>query len=386
MTGTDPVQSPVPAPYPAPYPTAAPAARPHPVRCGIVPPYLLTRLAEVDDPRFAAAAAAARHSLRMDDPLRSQRLDERRSTALPALPPQAAAGVSTRTISDAGHLLQLPGRVVRREGQPPVADISVNEAYAGLGDTHELYWAQYLRDSIDGRGLPLDATVHYGRDYDNAFWDGKRMVFGDGDGEVFNRFTISLSVIAHELTHGVTQYSANLAYQGQSGALNESVSDVFGALVEQYAAGQDVTEASWLIGAGLFTEQVQGQALRSMKAPGTAYNDDVLGADPQPDSMSGYIDTEDDYGGVHLNSGIPNRAFYLVAEALGGNAWEAPGQIWYDTLTGKDLDETADFAAFARASATAAATRYGTGSAQHEAVLTGWDGVGLALDPLKVAS
>ena len=382
MTGTDPAQSPVPTPYPTPNP----AARPHPVRCGIVPPYLLARLAEVDDPRLAAAAAAARHSLRVDDPLRNQRLDKRRTTALPPLPPQSTPGVSTRTISDADHLLQLPGRVVRREGQPPVADASVNEAYAGLGDTHELYWAQYLRDSIDGRGLPLDATVHYGRDYDNAFWDGQRMVFGDGDGEVFNRFTISLSVIAHELTHGVTQYSANLAYQGQSGALNESVSDVFGALVEQYAAGQDVTEASWLIGAGLFTEQVQGQALRSMKAPGTAYDDDVLGTDPQPDSMSGYVDTEDDYGGVHLNSGIPNRAFYLVAEALGGNAWEAPGQIWYDTLTGKDLTETADFAAFARATATAAATRYGTGSAQHDAVLTGWDGVGLDVDPLKAAS
>ena len=372
MTGTDHTQSPVPF-IP-------------PMRCGIVPPYILARLAEADDPRFSTASQAAKRSLGLDAPLRGLRLSERRTSALPTPPAPAVPGVPHRTISDALHLQTLPGRVVRTEGQPPVADVAVNEAYAGLGDTHDLFWRRYERDSIDGRGLPLDATVHYGREYDNAFWDGERMVFGDGDGEVFNRFTISLSVIAHELTHGVTQFSANLAYQGQSGALNESVSDVFGALVEQFAAGQDAATASWLIGAGLFTEQVQGQALRSMKAPGTAYDDDVLGTDPQPSSMSGYVETDEDYGGVHLNSGIPNRAFYLVAEALGGNAWEAPGQIWYDTLTGSALTSTIDFAGFARATATAASARYGEGSVEHDAVLAGWDGVGVTLGPLRAAS
>jgi len=380
MTGTDQTQSPVP------FPGHSHGRATHPVRCGVVPPYLLERLAAVEDPRFEAAAEAARRSLRVDDPIRSLRFGDRRTSALPTPPARAVPGVTTRTISDAGHLQTLPGRVVRTEGQPPVADVAVNEAYTGLGNTHGLYWSQYQRDSIDGRGLPLDATVHYGRDYDNAFWDGERMVFGDGDGEVFNRFTVSLSVIAHELTHGVTQYSANLAYQGQSGALNESVSDVFGALVEQYAAGQNTQAASWLIGEGLFTDQVQGQALRSMKAPGTAYDDDVLGTDPQPASMDGYIETEDDYGGVHLNSGIPNRAFYLVAEAVGGNAWEAPGQIWYDTLTGGNLRANADFASFAAATATVAANRYGAGSTEHDAVLAGWDGVGLGFDPLQAAS
>lgn len=373
MTGRPHLQSPVPS-------------APHRVRCGIVPPYLLTHLAEVEDPRFSTAAAAARRSLRLDEPIRSLRAGERHPSALRLPPAAAVAGVTRRTISDAAHLQSLPGRVVRTEDQPPVADAAVNEAYTGLGDTHALYWSRYQRDSIDGRGLPLDATVHYGRDYDNAFWDGERMVFGDGDGEVFNRFTLSLSVIGHELTHGVTQYTADLAYQGQSGALNESVSDVFGALAEQYAAGQDTATASWLIGDGLFTDQVQGQALRSMKAPGTAYDDDVLGADPQPDSMAGYVDTEDDHGGVHINSGIPNRAFYLVADAIGGYAWDAPGQIWYDTLTGPGLTENAGFAVFARATQTAAIARFGLGSREHEAVLAGWDGVGLALGPLRAAS
>ena len=253
----------------------------------------------------------------------------------------------------------------------------MNEAYDGLGHTHALFWSVFGRDSIDGVGLPLDATVHYGRRYDNAFWDGERMVFGDGDGEVFTRFTVSLSVIAHELTHGVTEFTASLAYAGQSGALNESVSDVFGALVEQHARGQSASEASWLIGDGLFTDQVQGVALRSLRAPGSAYNDDVLSKDPQPDHMSGFVDTEDDNGGVHLNSGIPNRAFYLVARALGGNAWERAGQIWFDTLTGGLLRPRSDFADFARVSVASAATRHGSGSVEAEAVRAAWEQVGV---------
>jgi Zn-dependent metalloprotease len=365
---------------------------PTPAHCGIVPPYLLVRLARLDDPRFAAAADAARRSLLRDVPVRSLR-----NTAHPSPAPTARAAVKRattpgnpdRSISDAVGLETLPGRLVRREGGAPTPDPAVNEAYDGLGDTYSLYWQQYKRDSIDAHGLPLDASVHYGSHYDNAFWDGERMVFGDGDGQVFNRFTISLTVIGHELTHGVTQHSANLVYEGQSGALNESVSDVFGSLVEQHAKGQSTAEATWLIGEGLFTDQVEGIALRSMKAPGTAYNDDVLGKDPQPDSMAGYVATEDDNGGVHLNSGIPNRAFYLVAEALGGNAWEAPGQIWYDTLTGGTLASNADFARFAGATADAAAGRFGDGSTEHRAVTDAWATVGVMapanLDPLPGA-
>ena len=268
---------------------------------------------------------------------------------------------------------------MRAEGHPAVADPAVNEAYDGLGETHSLFWTQFKRDSIDDHGLPLDASVHYGNKYDNAFWNGRHLVFGDGDGQVFNRFTVSLSVIGHELTHGVTQFTANLTYQGQSGALNESISDVFGSLVEQHAKSQSTAEASWLIGEGLFTDQVEGTALRSMKAPGTAYNDDVLGKDPQPGSMSGYVDTDDDNGGVHLNSGIPNRAFYLVADELGGNSWEVPGQIWYDTLTEAKLSSNVDFAGFASATATAAEKRYGDGSAERDAVAQAWAAVGVSI-------
>ena len=167
--------------------------------------------------------------------------------------------------------------------------------------------------------------MHYGVDYDNAFWDGERMVFGDGDGEVFVGFTASTTVIGHELAHGVVQYTANLEYQGQPGALNESIADVFGALTEQFLLEQSATDATWLIGAEIFTDAVQGKALRSMIEPGTAYDDDELGKDPQPAHMSGFVRTTEDNGGVHINSGIPNRAFALFAIDLGGNAWETRG-------------------------------------------------------------
>ncbi len=355
-----------------------------------MPPYLLARLARLDDPRFAAAAEAARQSLLRDVPIRELRNSAHSSPRTPSVRAEGAAsrraGRPDRSISDAAGLETLPGRLVRAEGHPTVADAAANEAYDGLGATHSLFWSQFKRDSIDDRGLALNASVHYGKRYDNAFWDGQRMVFGDGDGMVFNRFTVSLTVIGHELTHGVTQFTANLAYQGQSGAINESMSDDFGSLVEQHTKIQSAADASWLIGEGLFTDQVEGTALRSMKAPGTAYNDDVLGKDPQPESMSEYVDTEDDNGGVHLNSGIPNRAFYLVADALGGNAWEIPGQIWYDTLTGGKLSTTVDFAGFANETATAAAKRYGEGSAEHGAVIQAWTTVGVDGGPAGARS
>ncbi|WBU38767.1 M4 family metallopeptidase [Homoserinibacter sp. YIM 151385] len=345
---------------------------------GIVPPYLLARLAEAGDARFERAAVAARRTLLADEPLRAARItlsiDEggRLVAELSDAP--------NRTVADAGGAETLPGRVVRREGEPATGDAAADEAYEGLGATFALFSEVYGRNSIDGDGMPLEASVHYGEDYDNAFWNGERMVFGDGDGEVFGRFTASLSVIGHELAHGVTEHTAGLVYRGQSGALNESVSDVFGALVEQRVAGQTADEASWLIGEGLFTPEVEGSALRSMKAPGTAYDDDVLGKDPQPGHMDDYIETSEDDGGVHLNSGIPNRAFHLAAVELGGEAWERAGRIWYDALTAGGLSPTTDFAGFAAATAAAATARYGEASAETAAVRAGWAGVGVEID------
>lgn len=346
--------------------------------CGIVPPWLLERIAELDSPKLARAASAARYSLLATRPYRFPEPGAEPRTATGSVETALATAVASapqRTIADAGRTETLPGLLVRSEGEPPTADDAVTNAYDGLGDTHALFADAFSRNSIDDRGLPLLATVHYGDDYDNAFWNGERMVFGDGDGEVFRSFTSSLSVIGHELAHGVTQYTANLVYEGQPGALNEHVSDVFGALVEQHARGQDAASASWLIGEGLFTDEVEGNALRSMLAPGTAY-DDVLGKDPQPAHFDDYIETTDDNGGVHLNSGIPNRAFASLAVALGGNAWERAGVIWYDTLTGP-LSERADFATCAAATLTAAIARFGVDSTETSAVGEAWSLVGI---------
>ncbi|EMY34732.1 peptidase M4, thermolysin [Arthrobacter crystallopoietes BAB-32] len=187
--------------------------------CSIVPPYLLRRLAGLEDRGFLPAAEAARRALGHDAVLRQHRNVQRaRMAERPGILPPAGLGAAglhpTRQISDAQNQERLPGVLVRSEGEPEAADPAVNEAYDGLGRTFELYAQAYERDSLDGAGGILHATVHYGQDYDNAFWDGSRMVFGDGDGQIFHRFTKSLTVIGHELTHGVQQHAANFVYQG----------------------------------------------------------------------------------------------------------------------------------------------------------------------------
>ncbi|MFN8381314.1 MAG: M4 family metallopeptidase [Anaerolineales bacterium] len=288
-----------------------------------------------------------------------------------------------RTIYDAKNGSSLPGTLVRSEGDLDSSDPAVNEAYEGSGVTYDLYFDIFGRNSVDNNGLKLDSTVHYQKGYDNAFWDGNQMVYGDGDEDLpaadrlFNRFSVALDVIGHELTHGVTQYEANLAYWDQSGALNESLSDVFGSLVKQYQRKQSASEADWIIGAGLLTSNVNGVGIRSMKAPGTAYDDPVLGKDPQPAHMNSYVRTVDDNGGVHINSGIPNHAFYITALELGGNAWEKAGRIWYKTLTDK-LQERSTFQQACDLTYAAAGELYGTNSLEQQAVKKGWAEVGIS--------
>ena len=224
----------------------------------------------------------------------------------------------TPRVYDAQNDLSLPGKLVRGEKEKKSKDASVDGAYDGSGKTYDFYLKVFTRNSIDGQGMRLDSTVHYRRNFNNAFWNGQQMVYGDGDGEIFNRFTKSLDVIGHELTHGVTQFTAGLVYQDQPGALNEHMSNVFGSLVKQRAKKQTAKQADWLIGEGLFTNKINGVALRSMKAPGTGYNDPLIGKDPQPDHMSKYVKTAKDNGGVHINSGIPNKAFCDLAIVWAG--------------------------------------------------------------------
>jgi len=167
-----------------------------------------------------------------------------------------------------------------------------------------------------------------------------------------------MDVMAHEFTHGVTQDTAGLSYDGQSGALNESVSDVFASICKQRVNKQTAKQADWLIGEGIFVKGIKATGLRSMKKPGTAYDDPRLGKDPQVGSMADYVDTTDDNGGVHINSGIPNKAFYLAATSLGGHSWDKAGPIWYQALTGGGVGADTDFAGFAAATVNAATRLY----------------------------
>jgi hypothetical protein len=320
-----------------------------------IPPYLLREIAR----HRPEEAAWVEQMLAHDDAVRLQR------TTVTA----AAATGAAWVVHTARNGSTLPGDVVRSAGDGPSGDAAVDEAADGVAASLAMYREVYDRDSYDDRGATVIATVHYRRGYDNAFWNGRQLVFGDGDGRTFDRFTKPVDVLGHELTHAVTERTAGLVYEGQSGALNESVSDVFGSCVKQRLLGQDALAADWLVGAGLFLPGVQGRALRDMAHPGTAYDDPVLGKDPQPAHMDDYVDTTDDNGGVHINSGIPNRAFQLAAVAIGGSSAEGAGRIWYAALTG-GLSSQADFAAFAAATVAAAGDHA-------DQVQQAWDTVGV---------
>ena len=336
-------------------------------RCQIVPPFLLERIA-ASHPDPVAVDSGSR-TLAIDAQLRRVRA----TAGHPRTGAQAAAPDGPFAVYTADGGSTLPGTLVRAAGAAATGDPAADEAYTGVEASLALYREVYGRDSYDGKGAPVLATVHYEQDYDNAFWDGTQLVFGDGDGKTFGRFTKPVDVLGHELTHAVTQFTANLTYQGQSGALNESISDVFGSCLKQRLRGQAATEADWLIGEGIFLPSVQGVALRSMKAPGTAYDDPTLGKDPQAATMAGYVDTTDDNGGVHTNSGIPNHAFYLAATAIGGTSWDGAGKVWYAALT-SGIGADTDFAGFAAATVTAATA---VSSAAAAAVSDAWQQVGV---------
>jgi Zn-dependent metalloprotease len=294
-----------------------------------------------------------------------------------ALAAAAPAG-RNRIIWDAQGSWEITGIPrVRDENDGPTGDPAVDEAFDGFGDTYEFWLEAFSRDSIDNENMPLRGVVNFGEEYPNAFWDGRRMVFGNGDNEIFLRFTKSLDVIGHELGHGVIEDESGLEYWGQSGALNEHFADVAGVMVKQRKLNQTADQADWLIGAELRGDEFDGDAIRSMKAPGTAYDDACLGKDPQPAHWRDYVRTWDDNGGVHINSGIANKAFYLLATNLGGKSWHAPGHIWYDALRSPQLTTTATFRQFARITHRAARQRFGVGSDQAKAVREAWAEVGV---------
>ena len=352
--------------------------RTHGLHC-VLPPVVLENIARNGDEaqrEWATKALSRDHSIRL---ARVQNSFATRGTARERR--DALVGVAAprpaRVISDAEEREDVRGPIVRREGEPETGDVATDQAYDYLGDTFDFFLSVYGRNSIDAGGMPLRGVVHFGEQYPNAFWDGQRMVFGDGDGEVLGSMTASLDVIGHELGHGVTEHEAGLEYWGQSGALNESLSDVWGSMVKQYKLNQDASAADWLIGSEVWTPTIAGDALRSMKAPGEAYDDQLVGKDPQPAHMNQYVETVQDNGGVHINSGIPNKAFYLAATKIGGRAWEVSGRIWYESLQHPALRTDSGFADFARLTVGTAQRLHGRDSSEAMAVADAWEDVGV---------
>jgi Zn-dependent metalloprotease len=340
------------------------ATHPHSCTCFIISSKMLRKLAD------QAPTEAERHSL-LDQAEISAYLRGQRSVIPPTIQGLVAVGDKLRAVYDAGNKSALPGKLVREEGGAASKDVAVDQAYDGAGATYDFYREVLKRNSIDGKGLRIDSTVHYQTRFNNAFWNGQQMVYGDGDGKLFLGFTGAIDVVAHELTHGVTQNAVpgGLVYEDQSGALNESISDVFGSIVKQWSLKQNVEQADWLIGAGIMAPAV-GKALRSMADPGN--KEITWSGDDQPKTMAGYVED----GDVHTNSGIPNHAFYAAAIALKGNAWDKAGPIWYQALS--LLTPNATFADMAKATAQSAALLYGADSPEQHAVQAAWKVVGVA--------
>jgi len=327
-----------------------------------------------------AIRAAAQSTQLLDQRVRANRLAANRPAVGQPAPTDSAIcqqPLPAIRIYDAKHGQTLPGKLARGSRNGPVTDPAVNEAWEGLKATLQFLENAFGRDGLDGDGTRLRASVHFGEQYLNAFWDGRQMVFGDGDGVLFRGFTAAVDVIGHELGHGIISDEGQLAYVYEPGALNESLADVFGSMVKQFHLGQAAHEADWLIGDQLLTSKVHGKGLRSLAAPGTAYDDPVLGKDPQPAHMRHFVRTREDNGGVHVNSGIPNHAFYLASIGIGGPTWAGAGPVWYDALRDPAVTPSTDFPQFARLTELAAVRRYGLESREWRAVREAWAQVGV---------
>ncbi|SFX66753.1 thermolysin [Thermoactinomyces sp. DSM 45891] len=240
-------------------------------------------------------------------------------------------------------------------------DPAAVDAHVYAGKVYDYYYTKLGRNSFDGEGGTLKSTVHYRENYGNAGWTGTQMVYGDGDGsDKYAYLSGALDVVAHEITHGVTERTADLVYEGQSGALNESWSDVFGNLIE------NKSDPEWLCGEDIYTPNIPGDALRSMSDP-NKYGD--------PDHMRDYVNTTEDHGGVHTNSGIPNKAFYNFVTTSGVTRDNA-AKVWYRALS-QYLTSNSKFIDARNATIQSATDLFGTGSKEVSAVTNAWSNVGV---------
>lgn len=288
-----------------------------------------------------------------------------------ALRDSARGGMEARNASASGALFEKVLLDTWGNGLKNNPESAAVDAYFGAEKTWDYYKNTFGRSGIDGASYKMVLNLHYGTNYNNAFWNGSTVNFGDGDGSTFNPL-VSLDVVGHEITHGVTQKTAGLIYSKESGAMNESFSDIFGTMVEFYAG----IHSDYLIGEDCYTPGTSGDALRSMANP-TLYG--------QPDHYTNrYLGTSDN-GGVHTNSGIQNNAFYLLAHggtnstshiAVTGIGNAKAAAIFYRALT-HYLTASDRFIDARRWTLQAAADLYGSGSTEYNTVALAWRAVGV---------
>jgi Zn-dependent metalloprotease len=339
--------------------------------CQIIPDEVLKRFSNdpslsADQRKHFANAALVGKQIRK---LRTQSGKLTAVTASLGLVAGTIPAAPTITISDSQHNQTLPGIPVADPTNS--ADGTTKRAAVETSAVADFYKTVFGRNSIDDAGITMASSVHYGINFNNAFWNGSRMTYGDGDGNIFIDFTNSTDVIAHELTHGVTQYSLQLSYTGQAGGLNESLSDVFGSMFRQWRANQDVTQADWFIGKDIMGPGATARGftcLRDMADPGGAHC-----LTPQPFNFSNFQTGMD----PHISSGIPNLAFYTAAKAIGGKSWETVGQIWYKALIGSAPSPNMTMKTFANRTRQLATQMDPANATVANAIDAGWTGVGL---------
>jgi Zn-dependent metalloprotease len=281
----------------------------------------------------------------------------------------ALAAAPAVTVFDCKKTTSLPGTPVASPGT--AADATAKRAFVETTEVAKFYKAVFGRNSIDNMGMTLQSSIHYGVKYNNAFWTGGQMVYGDGDGQIFVDFTKSNDVIGHELTHGVTQHSSQFAYSNEAGGLNESMSDVFGSMFRQWRAGQTAAQGDWLIGKDIMGPAALARGLtclRDMASPGAAH---CLA--PQPTHYSQLTPGMD----PHYTSGPPNLAFCKAAKAAGGKSWEKVGKVWYRALTGYRPSPNMKMKTFAARTRKLAKSMFPGDTVLAQAIDKGWKAVGL---------
>jgi Zn-dependent metalloprotease len=341
--------------------------------CHIVPEKVLKRL-EGDRSFSLEQRKNFADTMKIDVELRKLRTQAGKLTRVASLVGASnvravVAAAPAITVYDCNHGQTLPGGLVTNPAGS--ADATAKRAFVETTGVAAFYSQVFGRNSIDGAGMGMISSIHYGTDYNNAFWNGSQMTYGDGDGAVFVDFTNGNDVIGHELTHGVTQHSLQLNYTNEAGGLNESLSDCFGSMFRQWQAKQNVNQADWLIGKDIMGPDALQKGLTCLRDMANPAAKHCLA--PQPTKYSQYMPGMD----PHESSGIPNLAFYTIAMAVGGNSWDKVGQIWYKSMTGFGPSPNMKMKAFANRTRAVAAQLNPGNAALAGAVDAGWKKVGL---------